>query len=77
MRAFFNGCGKAPPSLKAINREMGWTVANAHHVRLADSQDKTIVLDFMQPGASLAATAFLILLLCKTLWQPGFANCRA
>jgi cytochrome c biogenesis protein CcmG/thiol:disulfide interchange protein DsbE len=34
------------PVVKALNPDLGWTVANAHHVRLADSKDKVIVLDF-------------------------------
>lgn len=34
------------PAVKTVNPDMGWTVANAHHVRLADSKDKVIVLDF-------------------------------
>jgi thiol-disulfide isomerase/thioredoxin len=31
---------------KTVNAEMGWTVANTQHVRLSDSRDKVIVLDF-------------------------------
>jgi len=34
------------PPAKTANAEMGWTVANAHHVRLSDSRDNVIVLDF-------------------------------
>ena len=34
------------PPVKAANSEMGWTVANAQHVRLSDSHAKVIVLDF-------------------------------
>jgi len=34
------------PPLKAANSELGWTVANTQHVRLLDSKDKLVVLDF-------------------------------
>ena len=34
------------PPAKPVNRDTGWTVANAHHVRLSDSKNKVIVLDF-------------------------------
>jgi thiol-disulfide isomerase/thioredoxin len=34
------------PPAKATNSNLGWTVANIQHVRLADSRGKVVVLDF-------------------------------
>lgn len=34
------------PPAKTANPELGWTVSNIQHVRLADSRDKVVVLDF-------------------------------
>ncbi len=41
---YFPGCNKT--SIKGLNSDVGWTVADAQHVRLADSMDKVMVLDF-------------------------------
>jgi cytochrome c biogenesis protein CcmG/thiol:disulfide interchange protein DsbE len=34
------------PPAKTVNPEMGWIIANAQHVRLSDSKDKVVILDF-------------------------------
>jgi len=34
------------PPMKAANPDMGWTVANIQHVKLADLKDKVVILDF-------------------------------
>jgi cytochrome c biogenesis protein CcmG, thiol:disulfide interchange protein DsbE len=34
------------PPIKAEHANLGWTIANEQHVRLADYQDKVIILDF-------------------------------
>lgn len=34
------------PPANTANSEMGWTIANAQHVRLSDYKDKVVILDF-------------------------------
>jgi thiol-disulfide isomerase/thioredoxin len=34
------------PPAKAANADMGWIIAGAQHVRLADSKGKVVILDF-------------------------------
>lgn len=34
------------PPVKGANADMGWVIANTQHVRLADSQNKVVILDF-------------------------------
>ena len=34
------------PPANTVNPEMGWTIANAQHVRLSDYKDKVVILDF-------------------------------
>jgi thiol-disulfide isomerase/thioredoxin len=34
------------PPVRTSNPDLGWTVANLKHVRLADSRNKVVILDF-------------------------------
>ncbi|HEV7397815.1 MAG TPA: TlpA disulfide reductase family protein [Pyrinomonadaceae bacterium] len=34
------------PPIKSSNENMGWTVANTQHIRLADQRNKIVILDF-------------------------------